>query len=185
MLLPTRREKIFAVLLFIASIALSLIVFLVPIPPERLAVLGYGGMFLITLLGAMTLFVSAPTMVAAFMIGSALNPILVSLVAGFGSALGETTGYMAGYATRALINEPEEKTAWYWRIYAWMRRYPFLTLFLFSAIPNFITDVSGLLAGRIRYSYYKFLLATFLGKTIRFGIGAFLGAYLSPFLLPR
>ncbi len=129
-------------------------------------------------------------MVAAFFIGSALNPLLVSLIAGLGSAIGETTGYTAGYATRALIpgfagQEPEERKTWYWRIFNWMLRYPFLTLFLFSAVPNFLTDISGLIAGRIRYPYPRYLLATFLGKTVRFGIGAYLGAYFGHYFLGK
>jgi membrane protein YqaA with SNARE-associated domain len=172
---PTRQDKIISIVIFIASLILSGAVFFLPIKPEQLAVFGYGGIFVITLLGAMTLFISGPTMIAAFMIGSQLNPLLVSLAAGLGSAIGETTGYTAGYATRAILMDPSEKRVWYWRILGWMKRYPFLTLFLFSAIPNFITDVSGLLAGRIKYPYLLFLLATFLGKTIRFGMAALLG----------
>lgn len=182
---PTTRQKVIAIVLFIITILLSLSVFFLKIKPEQLAAFGYGGMFLVTLLGAMTLFVSAPTMLAAFLIGAALNPLLVSLVAGLGSALGETTGYLAGYATRALITEPSINVKWYWRALGWLKRYPFLTLFLFSAIPNFVTDVAGLLAGRIQYPYYKYLLATFLGKTIRFGIGAFLGASFGHYFLSK
>ncbi len=175
---PTRRQKTLSILLFIVSLVFSLGIFLLKINPEELRVLGYGGIFVITLLGAMTLFVPGPTMVAAFFIGSALNPLLVSLSAGLGSAIGETTGYTAGFATRALIRDPDEKVSWYWRILRWMLRYPFLTLFIISAIPNPITDISGLIAGRIRYPYWKYLLATFFGKTIRFGIAAYLGALL-------
>lgn len=182
---PTQRQKVIAIGIFIASLAISLAVFFLPIKTEQVAALGYGGIFVITLLGAMTLFVPGPTMIAAFLIGSALNPLLVSLIAGLGSAIGETTGYTAGYATRALLQEPEDRTAWYMRIYDWMARYPFLTLFVISAVPNFITDVSGLIAGRIRYPYILFLLATFLGKTIRFGIGAFLGAAFGRNILPK
>jgi membrane protein YqaA with SNARE-associated domain len=182
---PTKKQRLVSILIFIASLVLSFSVFLFPLKTEQLTVLGYGGIFLITLFGAMTIFVSGPTMVAAFLIGTALNPFFVSLVAGLGSALGESTGYSVGYATRSLIADPQEKRVWYWRIFNWMFKYPFLTLFLFSAIPNFITDVSGLLAGRIRYSYPKFLLATFLGKTIRFGLGAYLGAYFGRYILPR
>jgi membrane protein YqaA with SNARE-associated domain len=181
--MPPRYQKAVSIAIFIGSLALSFGVLLLPIKPEELAVFGYSGIFLITLLGAMTLFVPAPTMVAAFVIGSALNPFYVSIIAGAGSALGETTGYLAGYATRALIAEPQERKNWYWRIYTWMEGHTFLTLFVFSAIPNFITDVSGLIAGRIQYPYYKYLLATFLGKTIRFGIGAFLGAVFGIYVL--
>jgi hypothetical protein len=107
---PTRREKIFSIILFITSLALSLVVFLVPIQPQSLAMLGYGGMFVITLLGAMTLFVSAPTMVAAFMIGSALNPLLVSVA-------NETLFYVAppevfakgGYENGACFLSPDSE----------------------------------------------------------------------------
>jgi membrane protein YqaA with SNARE-associated domain len=173
---PTRRQKVSAIVIIAASLALSLAVFFLPIRTEALGVLGYAGIFIITLLGAMTLFIPGPTMVAAFLIGSTLNPLLVSLCAGLGSAIGETTGYSAGYASRALIRDPGEKQAWYWWVLRWMGRFPFLTLFVLSAIPNFLTDVSGLIAGRIRYPYWRFLLATFLGKTIRFGLSAYLGA---------
>jgi membrane protein YqaA with SNARE-associated domain len=175
---PTRRQKIVAVLIFIGSLAFSVAVFFLPVKPEQLGVYGYSGIFIITLLGAMTLFVPGPTMVAAFLIGATLNPLLVSLFAGLGSAIGETTGYTAGYATRALIRDPGEKQTWYWRVLNWMARYPFLTLFVLSAIPNFLTDVSGLIAGRIGYPYWKFLLATFFGKTVRFGMSAYLGSLL-------
>lgn len=167
-------------------LGLSLAVFFLPIDPQRLGVLGYGGIFLITLLGAMTLFVPGPTMVAAFLIGATLNPLLVSLFAGLGSAIGETTGYTAGYATRTLVQNPTDSNptdsnpaaqkAWYFRVVDWMARYPFLTLFVLSAIPNFLTDLSGLIAGRIGYPYWKFLTATFLGKTVRFGMSAYLGS---------
>ena len=176
MKLEPKYQKLVAVLIFTGSIVLSLSVLFIPIDQDKLQALGYGGMFIITFLGALSLFVPGPTMLAAFLIGSALNPLLVSLVAGLGSAIGETTGYTAGYATRTFINTSDESNHWYTRIINWMVKFPFLTIFILAAIPNFITDLSGLIAGRIRYSYFKFLLATFLGKTIRFGIGAYLGA---------
>lgn len=176
MKIPDRYKKAFSILILLGSLALSISILFIPVDPEQLAVFGYGGMFLITLLGAMTLFIPGPTLVAAFIIGSTLNPFLVSLVAGMGSAIGETTGYLAGYATRAIIPGQEEKQTWYWRIFRWMRERPFLTIFLVAAIPNFITDFSGLIAGRIQYPYNKFLVATFLGKSIRYALGAFLGA---------
>jgi membrane protein YqaA with SNARE-associated domain len=134
------------------------------------------------MLGAATLFIPGPTMVAAFLIGSVLNPLLVSLAAGLGSAIGETTGYIAGHASRSLIMEREQKDTWYWRIYGWMTTHPFLTIFVLDAVPNFIGDIAGLIAGRIRYSYSKFLLASFLGKSVRFGIGAYLGFGFGHFL---
>ncbi len=175
---PTRRQKAFSIIILIAMVALSLAVTFLPLEPESLSVFGYGGIFLITLLGAMSLFVPGPTMIAALMVGAQLNPLLVGLFAGSGSAIGETTGYAAGYATRAVVQEPTQNKAWYWRVLDWMSHYPFLTLFGFAVIPNPLSDVSGLIAGRIGYPYWRFLLATFLGKAIRFGLTAYVGSIL-------
>lgn len=177
--LPPRFQKPVAILIFVGSLALSLAVVFLPIDPRQVAAFGYGGIFVITLLGALSLFIPGPTMIAAFLIGSVLNPFWVSVVAGLGSALGETTGYLAGLASRALVTGPGtgRSQARYWRIFHWTAAHPFLTIFLLSAIPNFLTDLGGLIAGRIAYAYPKYLLATFLGKSVRFGLGAYLGAY--------
>jgi membrane protein YqaA with SNARE-associated domain len=123
-------------------------------------------------------------MIATFVVGSMLNPVLVALVAGLGSALGESTGYFAGYASRAIITPQEANTKWYQRIFHWMGMHPFLTIFLLDAIPNLIGDIAGLIAGRTKYSYAKFLIASFLGKTVRFSISTFLGFKFGHFLSP-
>ncbi len=184
--LPGTRAKIASIAIFIFSLGLGIAILFIPVNTERIAPLGYFGVFIITLLGAMTLFIPGPTMVVAFLIGARFNPFLVGLFAGLGSAIGETTGYTTGYATRALINIDTEKDTWYARTLRWMMKRPFMTLFIFSAIPNPITDISGLVAGRMKYPYILFLLATFFGKTIRFGRSAFLGADLgSYFIHPR
>src|SRR5512138_3297775 len=107
-----KYDKVVSIFGLLVSIALSLSVLLIPLDPRELAVYGYGGIFIVTLLGAATLFIPGPTMVATFIVGSLLNPILVSLVAGLGSALGESTGYLAGYASRALIEPKERRDTW-------------------------------------------------------------------------
>ncbi len=170
---------------FIVTILLSFGVLFIPLDPKELAAYGYGGVFIITLLGAATLFIPGPTMIATFIVGALLNPILVSLVAGLGSAIGESTGYIAGYASLALITPQEGKNTWYQRIYRWMSTHPFLTIFLLDAIPNLLGDMAGLIAGRNKYSYFKFLLASFLGKTIRFSISTFLGFDFRHFIVPK
>ncbi len=170
---------------FVVTILLSFGVLFIPLDPKELAAYGYGGVFIITLLGAATLFIPGPTMIATFIVGALLNPILVSLVAGLGSAIGESTGYIAGYASLALITHQEGKNTWYQRIYRWMSTHPFLTIFLLDAIPNLLGDMAGLIAGRNKYSYFKFLLASFLGKTIRFSISTFLGFDFRHFIVPK
>ncbi|HLO29027.1 MAG TPA: VTT domain-containing protein [Anaerolineales bacterium] len=180
-----KYDRLISIAVLIISIALSIGVLFIPLDPAELTTYGYAGVFLITLLGAATLFIPGPTMVATFVVGALLNPILVSLVAGLGSALGESTGYAAGYASRALVTPQERRDTWYQRIFRWMSSHPFLTIFLLDAIPNLLGDIAGLIAGRNKYSYFKFLLASFLGKTIRFSISAYLGFGLRHFITPK
>lgn len=178
-----KYDKPISISVFVISILLSVAVLFIPLNPDEMKVYGYGGVFLITLFGAATLFIPGPTMVATFVVGAMLNPAIVALVAGLGSAFGESTGYAAGYASRAFITPQEKNNTWYQRIFRWMSTHPFLTIFLLDAIPNFLGDIAGLIAGRIKYSYWKFLLASFLGKTIRFSLSAYLGSafgYLVP-----
>lgn len=180
-----KYDKPISIGVFILSILLSVAVLFIPLNPEELKTYGYGGVFLITLFGAATLFIPGPTMIATFVVGSMLNPVLVAIVAGLGSAFGESTGYFAGYASRAIITPQERNNTWYQRIFHWMVMHPFLTIFLLDAIPNLIGDIAGLIAGRTKYSYFKFLVASFLGKTVRFSISTFLGFEFGHFLSPQ
>jgi len=180
-----RYDKFISISILTSSIILSVGVLFIPLKPDELAAYGYGGVFIVTLLGAATLFIPGPTMVVTFVIGSVLNPLIVSIVAGLGSAIGESTGYAAGYASRSLITPKERNSTWYYRIFQWMATHPFLTIFLLDAIPNLLGDIAGLIAGRIKYSYYKFLFASFLGKSIRFSISAYLGFGFGHFISPK
>jgi len=180
-----KYDKLISILILIGSVAMSISILFIPLNPDELAAYGYGGVFIITLLGAATLFIPGPTMAVTFLIGSVLNPIIVSLIAGLGSAIGESTGYLAGYASRSLITPKERKSTWYHRIFRWMSSHPFLTIFLLDAIPNPVGDIAGLISGRIKYSYYKFLLASFLGKSIRFAMSAYLGFGFGRFTLRK
>ena len=83
-----RHARVVSIIIFVLSLALSVSVLFIPIDSQQLAAYGYGGIFVVTLLGALSLFIPGPTMVAAYVIGSVLNPFWVSLAAGLGSAEG-------------------------------------------------------------------------------------------------
>jgi membrane protein YqaA with SNARE-associated domain len=173
------RVKPLHVLLFVAALIISIGILFIPTDSAAFVSLGYLGVFLVTLIGAASLFIPGPTMIIAFNAGAILNPAIVSVVAGLGSAIGETTGYLIGYGGQALAGN-----RWQIHIEKAMKRYAFLTVFALSAIPNPLTDVGGLVAGWIRYPFPKYFLATFLGKVVRFGMAAMLGVWIlrrSPF----
>src|SRR5512141_2426660 len=73
---------------------------------------GYPGIFLIALLSNATVFLPAPGVAFVFAMGSIFNPLLVALAAGTGGALGELSGFMAGFSGQAVI----ERTKVYARV---------------------------------------------------------------------
>ena len=136
------------------------------------ATYGYLGIFVVSVLGNATVVFPVPSLVAVFAGGTALNPLLVGLVAGAGEPLGELTGYLAGYGGSAII----ENRKTYDRLVNWMERHGYLTVFILSVIPNPIFDLAGMAAGALHFPVWKFLLAAWIGKTIKTTLVAFAGA---------
>lgn len=140
---------------------------------RELAGYGYPGVFLISLLGNATVIFPVPSLMAVFAGGGVFNPAIVGLVAGVGEALGELTGYMAGYGGKAVV----EDRGRYERLEAWMRRNGVATIFALSLIPNPFFDLAGIAAGALRFPLGTFLLSCWLGKTVKTLCVAFAGAY--------
>jgi membrane protein DedA with SNARE-associated domain len=132
---------------------------------------GYFGVFLVTAIGNATLFLPVPGIAAVFAAGAFLNPVGVALAAGLGSAIGETVGYVIGQGG----GEMAANTQWYPRIEQWFKRYGGIAIFVLAVIPNPLFDMVGLVAGAAHYPVGRFILATFLGKTLRSFILAWLG----------
>jgi len=101
-----------------------------------------------------------------------LPPLLVGLAAGVGEALGELTGYAAGFGGRAVI---EDQRA-YDRLADWMQRRGGITVFVLSVFPNPFFDLAGIAAGTLRYPLWRFLLVCWLGKTIKTIVVAWAGS---------
>ena len=59
-----------------------------------------------------------------------------------------------------------------------MLRWGFLTLLVLSAVPNPLFEFAGITAGAVRMNFWRFLLAVFIGKTIRALVLAFVGGWL-------
>ena len=129
---------------------------------------GLLGLFVVSAIGNATLIIPAPVFVVACAAGLVYGPVQVGLVAAAGAAIGELTGYLAGFGGEAIIPEG--------RLYHWlqnfMRRHGMLAIFLLGAIPNPIFDVGGLIAGVMKMPVWKFLIAAWAGKTIRLGLTA-------------
>ncbi len=134
--------------------------------------LAYGGAFLAMLIGNATVILPVPGLIIVYVLGGALNPLLLGLAAGPGAALGEMTGYFAGYGGSALIDNMKL----YHRIRGWMERYGLIVITLLAAIPNPVFDMAGIVAGSLRLKWWQFLLAAWIGKTIQAVLIACAGA---------
>jgi len=104
--------------------------------------------------------------------GTVFNPFWVGVTAGSGAALGEITGYLAGYSGQAVIENRE----WYDRITGWMVKYGDLTVFFLALIPNPFFDIGGIVAGALKMPLWRFLFWCWLGKVLKMIIFAFAGA---------
>ena len=137
---------------------------------ESLKSYGYAGLFLINVIGAASILLPSPAAASVFGGGALLQDFLgvpafiwVGLVAGLGEAVGEFSGYAAGYGGRLII---QERPA-YARIHAWMQKRGFITMFLMSTIPNPAFDIAGLAAGAVQMPLRSFFVAVLSGKIIK------------------
>ena len=169
---PVRRLRIVQILTVIAiAVALFAAVYF----RDRLQELkqyGYAAVFLVGLVSNATLILPVPGLAVSSVMGGVLNPWVVGLVGGVGQALGELTGYMAGYSGQTLVDE----NPIYDRLTRWMQRYGVVTIFVLALIPNPVFDLGGMAAGTLRFPLWKFLVSSIAGKVIK-NIGFALAGY--------
>ena len=172
-----RYERYFRILIVTSVVAMIVLVWInrgqLSDVQHLVEVLGYPGIFLLSLMGSGTLFLPLPSAGAVFFGGAVLSPVLVGLVSGVAEALGEMIGYGVGYSGRGMV----EKRNLYRRMEGAVKRRGGLAVFLGAIVPNPFFDVLGLAAGVLRYPPLAFLAYAWGGKTIK-SIGiAFAGYY--------
>lgn len=165
--------NVLRVLALLAVVGITIYIYSVRAHVRDFAVYGYPGIFLITLLANATVFLPAPGVAVVFAMGSIFNPLGIALAAGTGGALGELTGYLAGFSGQAVV----EKTDLFNRIQPWVKKFGGWTILVFSAIPNPFFDVAGVAAGIAKMSMWKFFLFCWAGQIIKMAMFAYAGAY--------
>ncbi len=143
--------------------------------PDRVSELktyGYSGIFLISLILNATIILPVGNIIVIATLGAALpSALLVGLIGGAGAAIGEMTGYMAGYSGRTIVQR--QKT--YVRLERWVKKWGILAIFILSIVP-FVFDLAGIAAGALRLPLWKFWIACWLGRTILYTVIALTGA---------
>ena len=164
------------VLVLLAVITLTIFLILNRDRVQELEALGYPGIFLISLFSNATLILPVPGVLFTSAMGAVFNPYWVALAAGCGAALGELTGYVAGFSGQGII----ENKQWYARVTEWMKKFGGLTVLLLAFIPNPIFDIAGMVAGALRMPLWKFLLFSWVGKTGKMLVFALGGFHIPP-----
>lgn len=166
-----QRLQIVRILALLAVVAISLYIFTIRDQADRFAAYGYPGIFLLAVLAYATVILPAPGIAVVFTMGAVFNPIGVALAAGAGAAIGELSGYLAGFSGQAVI----EKAAIYERFEEWMRKNGPLTIFILSVVPNPLFDVAGVAAGALKMPLQRFIFWCWAGETVKMLILACLG----------
>ncbi len=141
---------------------------------ERFASTAYLLVFGVTLASNAAIFVPVYIHVS-IMIAAAQywNPVLIALAASVAGALGEMTGYYAGYWGKRIAHL--ENAPGYARLVGWMERYGPWGIFLISVQPVLPVDVAGLLAGASKLPVWKFLLPCWAAKFLKYLVACYVG----------
>ncbi len=168
---PPPRLRIIQIFTLVILIAAFAATFILLFDNERRAQvealiaspIGLVVLFFLALLSNATLILPVPGLALTALAGTIANPLAVGIVAGAGQALGEMTGYLAGYSGQTLIDNVPR----YARMVAWMRRYGALTIFVLALIPNPVFDVAGIVAGALRMPWWLYLISAGAGKILK------------------
>jgi membrane protein YqaA with SNARE-associated domain len=170
---PSSRAAVRAALAVLAVASITAVVLVAPIDYEALGSYGYLGVFLVTLITTGAFVLPVPYLAVIFKAATFLDPLAVALVAGLAAAIGELSGYLLGFGGRELLG----RTRWERASERWMQRHGFLTISILAFIPNPVFDAAGIAAGALRYPAWRFALACFAGKTLKFILVAAFGSH--------
>jgi membrane protein DedA with SNARE-associated domain len=165
---------------FLFAVAITVGIYVFRDSFRHLASLGYIGIFLLSILANATIILPAPGLAFVFGMGAVFNPFFVALAAGAGAAIGELSGYIAGYSGQTII----QRSRYEQQLEGWMRKNGGWTILIFAFIPNPLFDIAGMIAGMLKMPLWKFLLFCWIGKTLKMFLFAYAGSLSIPWLTP-
>ncbi len=172
------KARLLPILMLVFIIGIVVAVFLAykynPDMIEDLKGYGYLGSFIISVILNASVVLPVGNFVVIAALGATLpSATLVGITGGIGAAIGEMTGYLAGYGGQALVATKTNR--WYLKMESWLCKWGAPAIFLLSIFP-FAFDVVGCIAGALRYPAWKFFIACWLGRTILYTGVAWAGA---------
>lgn len=146
---------------------------------------GYVGVLLVGFMSSFTLFLPTPAFIVIMAVaGSGLfSPFLVGVLAALGAALGEITGYAAGFGSHLALSKYFNLERELEKMEAQFDRYgapAIIFVFAFLPLPF---DVVGIFCGAVKYSFKKFFVFAFLGLLAKFLLLSYAAFYGGQFLM--
>jgi len=136
---------------------------------------GYIGVLVVSFLAAVVSLVPVPSIFIVFTLGAVLNPILVGLTAGVGETLGSMVVYVTGmssaWAFHALDSQSVEKFR------SWLKSRRTFSVFAMSFIFNPLFYPFTVIAGMMRFGWWRFMLPCLAGKSLKNMLVAVAGFY--------
>jgi len=171
-----RRLTLVRWLTLVGVIALIVVLFIFRDQVKRLEKYGYAGIFLISIAANATIIIPIPGVAFTTAMGAIFNPAGVAVAAGLGAAIGELSGYLAGFSGQGIV----ERVALYEKLTAWMKAHQNLAyglIVLLAFIPNPLFDLAGMASGALKIPLWKFLIACSVGKILKMLCFAYAGYY--------
>jgi len=171
-----RRLAILRLLALLAVAVFIVTIFIFRTQIKKLEEYGYAGIFLLSIAANATIIIPLPGVALATAMGAIYKPFGVAVAAGLGAAIGELSGYLAGFSGQGVA----ERTGLYNRLTTWMKAHQNLAIgviLLLAFFPNPLFDLAGMAAGAIKLPLWKFLVACGIGKILKMLIFAYAGYY--------
>jgi uncharacterized membrane protein YdjX (TVP38/TMEM64 family) len=163
-------------LTLVGVIALIVVLFIFRDQVKKLEKYGYAGIFLISIAANATIIIPLPGVAFTTAMGAIFDPAGVAVAAGLGAAIGELSGYLAGFSGQGVV----ERVALYEKLTAWMKAHQNLAyglIVLLAFIPNPLFDLAGMASGALKIPLWKFLIACSVGKILKMLCFAYAGYY--------
>ena len=172
-----RSAKDYALLVVSLAVTAVLCVLVVVYWQEflKFARYGYAGVFIISFLADITLFVPVPSLFVVFTLGGILNPLLVGLIAGAGETIGSMVVYVTGLSSAKAFHALDHRVMDRFR--TWIRTRGALSVFIMASILNPLFYPFTAIAGMMHFGWWRFMLLCLAGKTLKNVILAVVGYF--------
>lgn len=141
---------------------------------EIVTAYGYLGAFMMCIVGNVSIILPIPFALVVYAFGATLNPLILGIVSGVGSTIGEMSAYLIGRGGRKVIEDKYGNRLD--AVKKLIERHGMMVIILVSLLP-IPDDLLLIPLGMMKYPAKKLLAAMLIGKTGMCLFLAYAGAY--------